>query len=314
MVQTRAHKYAHVPHAPTCLAAWRGTCALRGAGQYVLGALNSNTCPGASVTIQTPEDCRSFASSPLAANKTYQGVIGSSSTMNSSPRGCYLVTGFFYFNPSPTGGTGASKQPICIVNAAGAAAVLHTHTHDSKNGRLSIPAHIAPIARDFGARRLWMPVQRARTVRARSRRRRERSPFRSAAPPCTPTTVAAGGGGDARRAGGGCGAGRAEHERAGGGEHHLGAWEARVAAGGRGDARRAGGDCGAGRTEYRITTGAPIYLRFYSFATESGYDTVEVYDGTSSSGTLKGSFSGTAIPPVQSATSGSMFIRFTLAQ
>ena len=63
--------------------------------------------------------------------------------------------------------------------------------------------------------------------------------------------------------------------------------------------------------EYRIATGAPIYLRFYSFATESGYDTVEVYDGTSDTGALKGSFSGTAIPPVQSATSGSMFIRFT---
>lgn len=63
--------------------------------------------------------------------------------------------------------------------------------------------------------------------------------------------------------------------------------------------------------EYRITTGAPIYLRFDSFATESGYDYVEVYDGTSSSGSLKGKFSGTATPAIQTATSGSMFIRFT---
>jgi hypothetical protein len=63
--------------------------------------------------------------------------------------------------------------------------------------------------------------------------------------------------------------------------------------------------------EYRITTGAPIYLRFESFATESGFDYVEVYDGTSSSGSLKGKFSGTVIPAIQTATSGSMFIRFT---
>ncbi len=63
--------------------------------------------------------------------------------------------------------------------------------------------------------------------------------------------------------------------------------------------------------EYVITTGAPIYLRFDSFATEFYYDFVEVYDGTSSSGSLKGRFSGTATPAIQTATSGSMFIRFT---
>ena len=63
--------------------------------------------------------------------------------------------------------------------------------------------------------------------------------------------------------------------------------------------------------EYRITTGAPIYLRFDSFATEAGYDYIFVYDGTSANGTLKGSFSGPAIPPIQAATSGSMLIRFT---
>ncbi len=63
--------------------------------------------------------------------------------------------------------------------------------------------------------------------------------------------------------------------------------------------------------EYRITTGVPIYLRFDSFATELYYDFVEVYDGTSSSGLFKGKFSGTATPAIQTATSGSMFIRFT---
>ena len=38
---------------------------------------------------------------------------------------------------------------------------------------------------------------------------------------------------------------------------------------------------------------------------------MEVYDGTSANGTLKASFSGLAIPPIQTATSGSMLIRFT---
>ena len=63
--------------------------------------------------------------------------------------------------------------------------------------------------------------------------------------------------------------------------------------------------------EYVITTGAPIYLRFDSFDTEAPYDKVEVYDGTSAKGALKGSFSGTTVPPIQAATSGSMYVRFT---
>ena len=63
--------------------------------------------------------------------------------------------------------------------------------------------------------------------------------------------------------------------------------------------------------EYRITTGAPIYLRFDTFATEAKFDYVYVYDGTSATGTLLGNFSGAAIPAIQTATSGSMLIRFT---
>ena len=52
-------------------------------------------------------------------------------------------------------------------------------------------------------------------------------------------------------------------------------------------------------------------MRFDSFETEECCDFVEVYDGTSATGTLKGQFSGSAPPPIQTATSGSMFIRFT---
>ncbi len=38
---------------------------------------------------------------------------------------------------------------------------------------------------------------------------------------------------------------------------------------------------------------------------------MEVYDGASATGRLKGKFSGSATPPMQIATSGSMLIRFT---
>ena len=64
--------------------------------------------------------------------------------------------------------------------------------------------------------------------------------------------------------------------------------------------------------EYLITTGAPIYLRFDAFKTEAKFDYVYVFDGTSSTtGTVLGNFSGATIPAIQTATSGSMFIRFT---
>ena len=63
--------------------------------------------------------------------------------------------------------------------------------------------------------------------------------------------------------------------------------------------------------EYVRTTGAPIYLRFDSFATEAIYDKVEVYNGTAANGTLKGRFSGATVPASQVATSGSMYVRFT---
>lgn len=79
-----------------------------------------------------------------------------------------------------------------------------------------------------------------------------------------------------------------------------------------------------------ITTGGIINLRFDRLSVESTFplldfppsspklytsvdkcdDYVQVYDGTSATGTLKGTFCGTLAPPVQTATSGSMFIRF----
>ena len=54
-----------------------------------------------------------------------------------------------------------------------------------------------------------------------------------------------------------------------------------------------------------------ITLNFSAFNTELGYDYVRVYDGTSSSAALLGSFSGTSIPSSITSSGGSMFVQFT---
>ena len=59
------------------------------------------------------------------------------------------------------------------------------------------------------------------------------------------------------------------------------------------------------------TGGGAITLTFTSFATESGYDFVRVYSGSTTSAPLLGTFSGSTIPPVLTSSGGSMLIRFT---
>jgi CUB domain/Divergent InlB B-repeat domain/Secretion system C-terminal sorting domain len=59
------------------------------------------------------------------------------------------------------------------------------------------------------------------------------------------------------------------------------------------------------------TPPSALVLNFTAFATEAGYDFVKVYDGTSASGALLGSFSGLSIPPRVVASSGAMFIEFS---
>lgn len=53
-----------------------------------------------------------------------------------------------------------------------------------------------------------------------------------------------------------------------------------------------------------------IQLNFFQFATESGNDIVNVYDGATTSDPLLGSFSGTSIPPITTSTGGSMLVTF----
>jgi len=54
-----------------------------------------------------------------------------------------------------------------------------------------------------------------------------------------------------------------------------------------------------------------ITLNFTAFDTESGYDFVRVYEGTSTSGALLGQFSGNSIPGSITSSGGSMLVHFT---
>jgi uncharacterized protein YjdB len=57
--------------------------------------------------------------------------------------------------------------------------------------------------------------------------------------------------------------------------------------------------------------GGTITLTFNEFNTEANYDYVRVYDGSTTSATFLGAFSGTSLPPTLTAKSGSMLIRFS---
>ena len=57
--------------------------------------------------------------------------------------------------------------------------------------------------------------------------------------------------------------------------------------------------------------GGTITLIFTSFNTESGYDFVRVYAGSTTSTPLLGTFIGSSLPPALTSGAGSMLIRFT---
>jgi len=54
-----------------------------------------------------------------------------------------------------------------------------------------------------------------------------------------------------------------------------------------------------------------VTLTFNTFATMNASDFLKVYDGAGASGTLLGTYYGTTLPPVLTATSGSMYLVFT---
>ncbi len=60
-----------------------------------------------------------------------------------------------------------------------------------------------------------------------------------------------------------------------------------------------------------VSSGRIITLNFSSFATEQGYDFVSVYNGSSSSSPLLGSFSGSSVPSSVVSSSDRMYVTFT---
>jgi hypothetical protein len=83
-------------------------------GVYVLGAINTNSCPVGSAQITTEAQCRlaTAALSLVAASP----MLSSYATY---PKGCYLYsygsTRVVYFNPHPTGAarSDSTSTPIC---------------------------------------------------------------------------------------------------------------------------------------------------------------------------------------------------------
>lgn len=63
--------------------------------------------------------------------------------------------------------------------------------------------------------------------------------------------------------------------------------------------------------EFTINTGAPITLTFTAFITESNWDKLSIFDGTSSGTVLLDQISGSTVPVAQTANSGLMTLRFT---
>ncbi len=60
-----------------------------------------------------------------------------------------------------------------------------------------------------------------------------------------------------------------------------------------------------------VSARGPITVTFSELNTEAGYDFVKLYDGTSSSAPLLGSYSGTTVPGPVSSTGGTITIAFT---
>ncbi len=79
-------------------------------GAYVLGAINTNSCPVGSVRITTEAQCRlAIAALSLVAAST---MVDTSAEY---PKGCYLYRSDskVYFNPHPTGTAHSTSTPIC---------------------------------------------------------------------------------------------------------------------------------------------------------------------------------------------------------
>jgi hypothetical protein len=60
-----------------------------------------------------------------------------------------------------------------------------------------------------------------------------------------------------------------------------------------------------------VLASGPVKVRFSAFDTEAGYDFVKLYDGTSASAPLLGSYSGSAVSAAVTSTGGAVTVVFT---
>jgi hypothetical protein len=63
--------------------------------------------------------------------------------------------------------------------------------------------------------------------------------------------------------------------------------------------------------EWVVLASGPIKVRFSAFNTETNYDFVELYDGTTSSAPRLGRYSGSAVPAAVTSTGGAITVVFT---
>jgi hypothetical protein len=77
---------------------------------YLLGAINTNSCPVGSAQITTEAQCR-LATAALSLEAASPMV----DTSAAYPKGCYLYRSDLkvYFNPHPTGAALSTSTPIC---------------------------------------------------------------------------------------------------------------------------------------------------------------------------------------------------------
>jgi hypothetical protein len=136
------------------------SAAVYSSGAYVLGAINTNSCPLGSAQITTEAQCRlATAALSLEAASTMVDISAA------YPKGCYVYrsNAKVYFNPHPTGTAHSTSTPICgpAPSAGAAQAALR--------GR----AHVAALSSD---------AQRVQLPRASARRSHQSRPCRPAHP------------------------------------------------------------------------------------------------------------------------------------
>ena len=62
---------------------------------------------------------------------------------------------------------------------------------------------------------------------------------------------------------------------------------------------------------WTLSANTKLRLVFFRFETESGYDFVNVYNGTSSSSPLIGQYDGSTLPAAITSSGNNLFINFT---